>query len=997
MGKMRNRIVSVLAAVCLAAACLAGFGAERAAADLPAVSYMYYDPSEGMFKTGSCTEYVTMNQNSTSLSNKWYVVDEVIDMDWAITVNGTVNMILTDRGKLRVSDGISVCEGNTLNIFGQGGTQEGQLIVEAYRSSDTAGIGGRYSDVQGVKNCGTITIHGGQVTAKGASHAAAIGGGSGGSGGTINIYGGQVTTRAGIGIGAGYDGSPGNITIGLSRPGDYIDVTGGYYMGPVSFVQGKVPYVNWTTTRAYYNSENDNNIHGMKITAPNKLFTSDFNISQIKSGDVIDATSGPVTVTNDIPYATSFYGIDIAIYRDETDKDVVNVRPNLHYTFNGKKFTCVSVSSDRDLYKFKPDSFPTDGTYNIYVEGGVAKVDGTEVPSAATGTEVKLTANPATEGQQFYGWEVKSSAWLRDNNSLNNACFYMPQNEVRVKAIYGPAARNNSMFTFYPAAAGTAEFRDNYDGTYVIKPLPLTQGYSVAYYTYMLDGTAYSSRNSGTLPFSYNPDWDPMTFNAPNTLADIEVYCAADISITNGSASVNSSAVTNALPGETVTITAQMPEGQTFLKWTTNTPGVTFADASSATTTFTMPEVPVTIKALPAVGAVTLDKTNETVDIGSSFTINATVTPDDTPDKTVTWSVDRADIASVENGAVTGVKGGTAVVTATAGSKSATCTITVPKEALDLSLSIEGWQQGGQAKQPVLTGNEGNGTVTVEYKEKDADDSTYVGEVPSNAGIYTVRITVDETEHYLGGTATADFEITSPEPDPVQPAAPVNKPATEYYIEPKPQKTPEKIYKAASAVRSVNKQKLDSGLGVTQNNGELTISWGEVPDAEYYEVYVTYLSVPFEKVEPIEIKGANGLETKKINGKAIDSTKNFKLMVEAFKTEDGKKLQLGKSLTLYVAGENNQDYTNVSEVSVNKTKKTLAAGKTFKLKAETILEDMTKKLLKPSAARLRYESSDTSVAKVSSKGKVTAVGKGTCYIRVFALSGASAQVKITVK
>ena len=45
--------------------------------------------------------------------------------------------------------------------------------------------------------------------------------------------------------------------------------------------------------------------------------TSDFNISEIRVDDVIDATGGPVTVTNDIPYATSFNGIDIAIYRDE--------------------------------------------------------------------------------------------------------------------------------------------------------------------------------------------------------------------------------------------------------------------------------------------------------------------------------------------------------------------------------------------------------------------------------------------------------------------------------------------------------------------------------------------------------------------------------------------------------------------------------------------------------------------------------------------------------
>ncbi len=48
---------------------------------------------------------------------------------------------------------------------------------------------------------------------------------------------------------------------------------------------------------------------------------------------------------------------------------------------------------------------------------------------------------------------------------------------------------------------------------------------------------------------------------------------------------------------------------------------------------------------------------------------------------------------------------------------------------------------------------------TVEFKAKDADDGTYTTEAPVNAGEYTVRITVAETDKINSAEATADFTI----------------------------------------------------------------------------------------------------------------------------------------------------------------------------------------------------------------------------------------------
>ena len=86
------------------------------------------------------------------------------------------------------------------------------------------------------------------------------------------------------------------------------------------------------------------------------------------------------------------------------------------------------------------------------------------------------------------------------------------------------------------------------------------------------------------------------------------------------------------------------------------------------------PEQPSTIP----VDSVSLDKTELSLIEGGSETLTATVAPGNATDKTVNWSSGDATIATVEqNGKVTAVKEGHTTVTATAGGKSASCTVTV--------------------------------------------------------------------------------------------------------------------------------------------------------------------------------------------------------------------------------------------------------------------------------------------------------------------------------
>ena len=92
--------------------------------------------------------------------------------------------------------------------------------------------------------------------------------------------------------------------------------------------------------------------------------------------------------------------------------------------------------------------------------------------------------------------------------------------------------------------------------------------------------------------------------------------------------------------------------------------------------------------AVVAADGITLNVSALSLEIGKTGTLTATVTPDNATDKTVTWTTDNAEVATVENGTVTAVAVGEAVITAKAGDKSATCSIVVADKVLSTAADL---------------------------------------------------------------------------------------------------------------------------------------------------------------------------------------------------------------------------------------------------------------------------------------------------------------------
>lgn len=186
------------------------------------------------------------------------------------------------------------------------------------------------------------------------------------------------------------------------------------------------------------------------------------------------------------------------------------------------------------------------------------------------------------------------------------------------------------------------------------------------------------------------PEPDPG--HGQTTPSQPQVVAVSSVSLDKTSVSLN--------VGESVTLAATVkPDNATnkTVSWSSSNASVASVDASGKVSAVAEGTATITAKAgdktatcsvtvtkkVVAVESVTLDKSSLELNEGETATLTATVKPDNASDKTVTWSSSKTSVATVDaNGKVTAVAEGNATITAKAGNKSATCSVTVTKNVV---------------------------------------------------------------------------------------------------------------------------------------------------------------------------------------------------------------------------------------------------------------------------------------------------------------------------
>ena len=209
----------------------------------------------------------------------------------------------------------------------------------------------------------------------------------------------------------------------------------------------------------------------------------------------------------------------------------------------------------------------------------------------------------------------------------------------------------------------------------------------------------------------------------------------------------------------------------------------------------------------------------------------------------------------------------------------------------------------------------------------------------------------------------------------------------------------EKAAKELEAAKKEAQAAMNEQVTVKQKGNKFTVKWKKSSAADGYYVYASYCGKKATKpAKTVKKNTTTKVTISKINGKKIKQKKNFHVYVVPYKIIDGKKVKLAKSTVAHLVGAKSTKYSNVKKLTLKKTKYTVKVGKTAKIKAKITLVNKNKKHIpKGHGAKLRYKSSDTSIATVDKNGKIKGIKKGKCTIYVYSINGLTKKAKITVK
>ena len=398
-------------------------------------------------------------------------------------------------------------------------------------------------------------------------------------------------------------------------------------------------------------------------------------------------------------------------------------------------------------------------------------------------------------------------------------------------------------------------------------------------------------------------------------------------------------------------------------------------------------EATCSVEVTAEVESVTLSEKNLSVPEGGTAQLTATVNPDDATDKTLTWSSSNKSIATVdENGLVTGIKGGSTVITVKAGKKSATCsvTVTVPVQSVTLDKTTASVDEGAtlHLSATVYPSYASDKTVTWTSSDESVatvDASGVVSGVRRGTAVITAKagdctatcqltvtvpvtsVTLDQTSLNMDKGATAQLNVT------VKPDDATDRTVIWSSSDPSIVSVDAlgKLKALKGGVASITAQAGNcsasctvsvfapvEGVSLSQTSAKLVKDKSLTLVATVLPEDATDKSVSWSNSAPgIASVDASGKVTGVSVGKAII-------------TADASGFTATCEINVYIP---------VSSVTLDQTSYTLHKGKSFTLTATVNPSDATDKTV-------TWESSDSAIATVDANGKVTGVATGEVTI-----------------
>ena len=370
---------------------------------------------------------------------------------------------------------------------------------------------------------------------------------------------------------------------------------------------------------------------------------------------------------------------------------------------------------------------------------------------------------------------------------------------------------------------------------------------------------------------------------------------------------------------------------------------------------------------------------------GETFSLVATVLPKDAEYDGVTWASSNASVASVNSGTVTALKEGTATITASAGGKSATCSVKVSAKIIavtsisldkaSLSIQVGDTETLTATIQPdnatdkavVWTSSEdaiasvSNGKITAHKSGKatiTAKSGTCSAECEVTVSVNTESITLDKTTLSLSVGETAQLTATV-----------------------KPDDATDKTVTWSSSDESV--AKVDNGKVAALKSGKATITakCGDKTAECAVTVTVPVSSITLDKSTLSLVIGESATLTAVVKpDDATDQNVTWTSSDESVaKVDNGKvaALKSGKATITAKCGDKTAECAvtvtvPVSSITLDKSTLSLVIGESATLTAVVKPDDATDQ-------NVTWTSSDESVAKVDN-GKVTAIKSGKATI-----------------